>query len=405
VEEVPKEQPKVPGPVKPVPVVDPILDTSVVNNNPIPSLESSGFTIYSGFDSTVDVISTQRDGKILAGGYFSNYKGESANKIIRLNPNGSIDNSFIYGSGFNGWVRDIVVQSDGKILICGHFTSYNGVTANRIIRLNPNGSIDNSFTSGEGCNSVAHCIALQPDGKIIIGGVFNAYDGVWTAKIIRLNPDGTNDGTFFVSETTLKNGFNSFVNSILVQPDGKLLIGGAFTSYNGTTANRIIRLNPNGSIDTTFSYGTGFSNEVKSIIKQPDGKLLIGGAFTSYNGTTANRIIRLNPNGSKDASFVYGSGFDSYVNSIYMQSDRKILIGGNFNSYNGVSANKIIRLNPNGYKEDSFVYGTGFNRSVDSILELPNGKILTGGGFTSYNGDIYNRIILLNNNGSSETNS
>ena len=93
-------------------------------------------------------------------------------------------------------------------------------------------------------------------------------------------------------------GFNNTVRVINIQPDGKILVGGGFSTYNGTTRNRIIRLNSNGSIDTSFNIGTGFNGNVFTIDIQPDGKILVGGDFTTYNGTTSNRIIRLNPNGS-----------------------------------------------------------------------------------------------------------
>ncbi len=78
-----------------------------------------------------------------------------------------------------------------------------------------------------------------------------------------------------------------------IQSDGKILFGGSFTAYNGTTANRLIRLNPNGSVDTTFNTGTGFNSTIYTTSIQSDGKIIVGGQFTSYNGTTANRIVRL----------------------------------------------------------------------------------------------------------------
>ena len=110
-----------------------------------------------------------------------------------------------------------------------------------------------------------------------------------------------------------------------IQSDGKILVGGTFFTYNGVSANRVIRLNSDGSVDNTFVTGTGFNNYVLSIVIQSDGKILVGGGFTAYNGVSANRIIRLNSDGSIDNTFVTGTGFDNYVYSIAIQSDGKIL--------------------------------------------------------------------------------
>jgi uncharacterized delta-60 repeat protein len=133
-----------------------------------------------------------------------------------------------------------------------------------------------------------------------------------------------------------------------LQPNGKILVGGFFTDYNGTAATRIIRLNADGTVDGTFVYGTGFNSTVQAITVQSDGKIFVGGGFTDYNGTTATRIIRLNPNGSIDGTFVYGTGFNNFIYSIEIQSDGKILVGGDFTTYQGDTYNRIIRLNPDG---------------------------------------------------------
>ena len=352
------------------------------------------FAYGSGFNGSVRSTAIQSDGKILVGGGFTDYNGTGADRIIRLNSNGSVDTSFVYGTGFNGSVLSIAIQSDGKIVCGGSFSSYNGTLTNKIIRLNTDGSIDTSFVYGAGFNSNVYSTAIQTDGKIVVGGSFTDYDGTPANFIIRLNSDGSVD-TSFVYGT----GFSgAFVFTIAIQSDGKILLGGFFTDYNGTSANYIIRLNSDGSIDTSFVYGTGFGNNINSIAIQSNGKILVGGNFTSYNGTSANKIIRLNTDGSVDTSFVYGTGFDNAVYSIAIQSDGKILVGGDFSSYNGTSANYIIRLNSDGSIDTSFVYSTGFNADsyIFSIAIQSNGSILVGGSFTSYNGTGANYIVSLN---------
>jgi uncharacterized delta-60 repeat protein len=153
-------------------------------------------------------------------------------------------------------------------------------------------------------------------------------------------------------------------------------LGGVFISYNGVASSRIIRLNSDGSKDTSFVIGTGFNTGgVYSIAVQTNGKILVGGSFTSYNGVESNKIIQLNSDGSKDTSFVIGTGFNTTVNSIVLQSDGKILLGGVFISYNGVASNRIIRL-----KSDGMIYNgesefiTSKNNSVN-ILNYNVGKL------------------------------
>jgi uncharacterized delta-60 repeat protein len=190
-------------------------------------------------------------------------------------------------------------------------------------------------------------------------------------------------------------GFNDMTTAIHIQANGKIINSGYFTSYNGSITNRIIRLNTNGSIDTSFNSGTGFNNSPNTIITQADGKILVGGGFSTYNGTTVNSIIRLNINGSLDTFFVTGSAFDGSVNALTLQPDSKIIAVGDFTTYNGVAANRIIRLNANGTNDTTLNTGTGANDRVNTVAVQADKKILIGGIFWLYNGEFANRIIRL----------
>jgi uncharacterized delta-60 repeat protein len=349
-----------------------------------------------GFNGAVFSIAIQPDGKILVGGSFTTYKGLTANRIIRLNSDGTKDLTFDNSIGFNSDVRSIAIQPDGKILCGGFFTTYKGLTANRIIRLNSDGTKDLTFDNSIGFNFTVLLVPIQPDGKILVGGAFTTYKGVTANRIIRLNSDGTKDLTF---DNLI--GFNFTVLLVAIQPDGKILVGGDFTTYKGLTENYIIRLNSDGTKDLTFDNSIGFNASVESIAIQPDGKILCGGVFITYKGLTENRIIRLNADGSKDLTFDNSIGFDIDVVSIAIQPDGKILVGGQFTTYKGVTANFIIRLNSDGSIDGTFNYGTGFNNIVSSILIQPDGKIIVGGDFTTYNGYTNNNIIKLNTSGGS----
>ena len=377
-----------------IPLYEGIQSNYIIGLNSVGSMDES-FVYGAGFIDVVDTITIQSDGKILVGGEITSYDGMSSNKIIRLNSDGSVDNTFSVGNGFNDTVRTIIIQSDGKILVGGSFTTYDGTPSNRIIRLNSDGSVDNTFVNGTGFNSPVYTISIQSDGKILVGGLFTSYDGVPVDTIIRLNSNGSIDNTFVVG-----NGFNSNVFTIQIQSDGKILVGGDFTIYSGTSSNNIIRLNSNGSIDNTFVVGNGFNGGgVRTIQIQSDGKILVGGSFGTYSGTSSNNIIRLNSNGSIDNTFVIGTGFNGVVYTIEIQSDGKILVGGDFIGYDGTISYYIIRLNSDGSIDNTFVIKTGFNNSVRTIVSQSNGKILMGGYFTKYKTTYISRIIRLNTSG------
>ena len=251
-------------------------------------------------------LAVQSDGKILVGGVFTSYNGTARRRIARLNNDGSLDTSFTVGTGFNQSVNSLAVQSDGKILVGGGFTSYNGTNRNYIVRLNGNGTLDSGFTVGTGLNSSVNSIAVQSDGKILVGGYFSTYNGSGSNCIARLNSDGTLDSGFTVG-TGFGGSIPNMVNTIVVQSNGKILVGGSFGYYNGTNiGDYIARLNNDGTLDGGFtagSVGTEFNGSVSNIIVQSDGKILVGGDFTSYNGVSRNYITRLNSGGTLDTSF------------------------------------------------------------------------------------------------------
>jgi uncharacterized delta-60 repeat protein len=343
--------------------------------------DENTYYIRSGFNNDVKNIVVQSDDKILLCGVFTTYNGTIKNRIIRLNTDGSIDDTFDIGTGFNSDVNTIAIQSDGKILVGGGFSTYNGFSINRIARLNTDGSLDVTFDIGTGFNLTVNKIAIQSDGKIIVGGFFSTYNGTSKNKIIRLNTDGSIDNTFDIGT-----GINSDVITIAIQSDNKILLGGNFTSYNGTSKIRIARINKDGSIDNTFIIGSGFANTVNVIAIQSDGKILVGGVFTSYNGTIKSRIARLNTDGSIDNTFDIEAGFNSTVNSIVVQSDDKILVGGFFATYKETSKNRIARLNTDGSVDNTFDIREGFNSIVYDIAVKSDGQILVGGNNSSFNG-------------------
>jgi uncharacterized delta-60 repeat protein len=353
----------------------------------------SGFTVGTGFNQYVANSALQSDGKVIVVGNFTSYNGNTVGRIIRLNNSGSIDNTFITGSGTNGDVTTVVIQSDGKIIIGGFFTSYDGNSSNYIVRLNTNGSYDNTFNVGSGFDNTVKDLAIQSDGKIVVVGDFSNYNATPSEKIIRLNDDGTIDGTF-----TIGTGFDNSVAGVKIQSDGKIVVVGNFSSYDGTSCSGIARLNSSGSADITFitNTGAGISGGPYGLTIQPDDKIIVYGGISGFNGNTVSSIVRINSDGTYDSTFVTGEGFSNQTTSVKIDNTGKILVGGYFARYNGITSPRFVRLNNSGSFDNTFITGTGFDtEAVTTILVQPDDKIITGGSFTSFNGTSRIRLARL----------
>ena len=257
---------------------------------------------------------------------------------------------------------------DGKVIAGGYFDAYNGSAVPRnLVRLNANGSVDASFNTGNTgftntfvVNGVS-ALAMQVDSKLVVGGTFSQYNGSTVpGGLIRLNANGSLDASFNAGGTGMT-GIGVAPYDLKVQPDGKILVGGNFSNYNGsTTPYNLLRITQDGLLDATFNGGNlGFdSGVVFDMALQPDGKLLVGGNFTSYNGTTAPYfLVRLNANGSRDVTFNGNNrGFSAIhsVNALLLQPDGKVVVGGEFGSYNGVlTPLGFVRLNADGSLNDT----------------------------------------------------
>ncbi len=335
----------------------------------------TGFHSGAGSGYVVEM-ALQQDGKLL-------FAQDSGNYIKRLNSDGSLDSGF--STVANNYVRAIAVQPDGKLLLGGYFTAVNGVVSNRLVRLNSDGSSDTSFNIGSGMDQGVASIAVQADGKILVAGVFTALNGVSKNKIARLNSDGSLDSSF----NTL---VNNYVGVVFVQANGKIMVSGSFTTVNGVARNGLARLNADGTLDASFNGGTGAA----AIAVQSDGKVLIAGGFSMVNGESSGHIARLNQDGSLDASFDTRFGTNASISAIAIQADGKVLIGGEFQTFKNVMPiGRIARLNSDGSFDSSFSSGKGANNSVLSMAVQADGKLVIGGAFTTFNGATANYVARI----------
>jgi uncharacterized delta-60 repeat protein len=376
-----------------------IIEKGIVCLNADGSRDSS-FNKDTGLDAVVNCSAVQPDGKTLIGGYFDNFQGVTQKKLMRLNVDGSKDTSFNPEFQFNDEIQSILLQSDGKILVRGKFTDYGVSNRNYLVRLNPDGSLDASFIKRFGYEYNVEVMALQSDEKIIVNAFVDSYPYLLVKKLMRLNTDGTQDTSFLAGNEDFSKG----VSSIAVQPDGKILAGGSFTTFRGTAQKYLIRINPDGSKDTSFDIGTvfDFSSGVGNITMQPDGKILVNGVFSPTVGDYQCYLIRLNSDGSKDASFNQGIGSDSVrtgygsaIISVVLQSDGKILVGGEFDTFQGITQNRLTRLNTDGTVDNTFDVGTGFGAPIETLSLHSDGKINVGGVFASYRGVTSSYFIRL----------
>lgn len=340
-----------------------------------------------GVGNQVTCLGVQTDGKILVGGFLGgNLGGERRTAIGRVFSDGAIEGYFKPVLEYG--LFSTAVQEDNKVVIGGYFT---------LARYTKEGLVDSSFqatiSQGDPYPYVA-CLVVQPDGKLIVGGEFRSLNGGSQRYFGRLHSNGALDSSF---STFLSGG----VRAVALQPDGKMIISGSFTNLvapgqGNQPRHRVARLHSNGTLDTTFNAATPAAGSstffaVYCFALQPDGKILTGGSFAKIGEQPCYSLGRLNTNGTLDSSFNAGSVFSgSEVNSLALQADGKILVG---------ARNRVVRLSSNGTQDGFSAYALHQNvvTPVQSIALQPDGKILVAGVFTNLAGQTRTNIGRLNN--------
>lgn len=355
------------------------------------------FTHTQGGFEYVNDIKEQSDGKIVVGGWYDFVDGVARGRISRINPDGTVDSSFNPGTGVDNEVKAIAVLPDNKVVVAGYFWTVNGISKKNIARLNADGSVDTSFDVN--ADHPVFCITNDHQERnyhLFIGGQFKTIKGVERNNIAKLTANGALD-TSFNPGLGVTSSYRHWVWAIAALPDGKVLAGGDFTSFNSIPAAGLVRLTASGTVDSAFKIGTGFNGPVRALAVQPDGKYLVAGAFTSFNGSDHKGIVRLLNTGAIDPSFnCHVTGGFGEIRSMGLQADGHILIGGNFEWVNGVSRRNIARINPDGSLDQEFDPGTGVSDTVQNLAVLRQDQVVIGGFFTTVDDQKRGKIARFN---------
>lgn len=377
-------------------------------------LDTTFNPILNGFTAQgVTVHAVQSDGKIIICGIdLATYNGVTINGIARLNTDGTIDNTFVTGSGLLqspsnlGSVYDIEIQSDGKILLAGNFFKYNGVSVYHLIRLNSNGSLDTTFNVGTGGiippsnGSYPTKLLVLPNNQIIVAGSFWTWNGAATSKIVKLNSNGSRDITF---TTNSGNGPGpGFIYDMKLMSNGNILICGNFLLFKSLPAKGLAVIGQNGSVVSLFpsasfqiSYSGG-AGYLSAIFIESTGKIVIGGKFKI--GTELKALARFNSDGSTDSTFNFSVTNINSVSKIIQEPSTNKYIIGEIN-YNVVASGqkKIVRISNNGSNDSTFILDSNISMTVIRDLTfLSNGKLfISGRGPVNYGSIIKNNLAMI----------
>lgn len=339
---------------------------------------------------SVRSMALQPQGTVVFAGGATLVDGEVINGLGRLNTDGAPDTSFNQGAGMTPATGRVVVrQPDGKLLFGGNFTALRGQPARRLARLYSEGFLDDEFDVGTGPNGEVRALAVLADGRILVGGYFTQFDGSPRRGLARLHADGSLDETFLAMPI---DGISVMeVETLVPQPDGKVLVGGLIHTassgqiFTGGLSSGVLRLHADGTVDTSFDIGAGAHElgnttqpmRVQAMALQSDGKVLVGGEFTGFRGVNARRLARLETNGQLDAGFqtaMGASGPDSTVFGLLVQADGRVVVSGQFSQIGGAARANLARLLPGGGVD------LGFDAAQTSLcrqtLLQPDGRLL-----------------------------
>jgi uncharacterized delta-60 repeat protein len=371
-----------------------------------PLLLDPTFPAGSGPDDYVRAIAVQEDGRILVGGNFSTFNGEPSGPLVRLLSDGSVDHTFkpslMGNSGGKPEISSIRLASDGRIVITGIFTNVGARLSPDIAVLDSNGSSSASFNFPALAPSSSSFGTLVPSagGGFWELGSFTNIGGINNSKLAKLKADGSVDPAF----RSPFGPVSGSVNAVLPLPDGRIIITGSLTNIGGLPVPHVARLLPNGDVDRTFVTDLPDGVQLSRIVRMPDGSLI--GTASSNGAQTIDgplSLIRLFPDGKMDVSF--RPGF-SYPNStigalnrvlrLVPEPDGSLVILGTFFEIEGQERYGIARLLPDGSLAECFDPGLGISSFLIDSARQNDGRIVIGGVFRAVEGQDRPYLARLN---------
>ncbi|MBX2977677.1 MAG: delta-60 repeat domain-containing protein [Flavobacteriales bacterium] len=384
---------------------------------------------YSGPSASVYEVFLLPDDRALIRGVFESYSGTTVNGPVVILPDGTLDPSYSLSipqsfypgrvaraneGGFlcagtvagghtirplsldgtlsaplqvlvNNVIQVMLQLPDDRILIGGSFTEVNGQPKVRMARLHADGTVDTSFDIGAGFNGYVQCLLPLPNGGVVVGGSFTTVDNVARNGLALLSADGTLDMDFDPMSSAL---YPCTIGNLVLDADGRLLVGGAFQLAGPTIWSNLGRFLMNGQRDPDFSPGSGPSNNVAVIVPMDDGRIMIGGSFQAYDGTPRTSIARLFADGQMDPSFDVhiGHTLTPIVNRIRFTLQGDMIVTGRFSAVDGRMRMAITRLSIDGVPDPGFLPGRGVGGMVFSMAHMDDGRVAIAGDHLSYNG-------------------
>ncbi len=347
-----------------------------IRDNETPGRVDDRFQPGLGADASVRALAVQPDGKILVGGDFTTLDGVILPRLGRLHADGFLDQSFNPGRGFDGSVLAVVTIADGRILVGGTFTNVDAAPQPFLARLEPDGTRSAGFSIE--VNGPVHAIAVGQE--VFVGGDFTAFGGISMSGVGKLAPDGGLDPTFSAGSDARPG-----VRALAALDAGLVLVGGEFQGWGRSNGRFLVRLLAEGSLDPAFTAARAPNGPVSALLRLPDNSVLVAGQFTALGGIPSAGLARVLPSGAVDGSFKPGDAANAPILALGNQSAKRVVVAGAFDGFQDMPAGRFLRLETDGTIDTTFFRGTGANDVVRALAVQPDGAFVIGGDFTTVN--------------------
>lgn len=346
-------------------------------------LLDTSFRARPGADYVVRALAPMRpgNGEVIVGGGFATYDGMDRPRVARVRTDGTVAPDFRVKVKYE--VNTVLRMPDGRVLLGGEFNTVNDVRLNHVAVLLPSGEPDPEFVFETGTDLVVHALALAPEDKVVVGGEFTSVQGVTALRLARITLDGDIDTSF-----DTRSAADGPVYAVAVDAVGRPIAGGSFGRVEGQARGGVARWLNSGRLDQGFATGGGANGPVLALAVDVQGRILVAGEFTRFDGQAAGRVVRLTEAGELDRTFRAsgGSGADDAILSVLARHDGTLWVAGKFVSMDGLARSRVARLKDDGTVDPAFDPGRGPNDWVLALAERDDGGLVLGGVFTEVMG-------------------